>query len=395
MTTRIFLPEPGAASKRLQYLVAGLSQRYREVLVLTSKYRRAPRQERKGNIRILRNPVLRDKTGAVRGYIQYLSFDIPLFFRLLTVRRPSVFICEPPPTTGVITRIAATIRRVPYVAYAADILSDAAETQGSHPLVCKVVRLMEKFTFGGASRVIAVSPPVAQRVQEISGRDADVVPFGVSLPSPELLAERETALQSWKDGEAPPRFVYAGTVAPWLGADVFLTAMPLVWERIPDARLEYFGLGSGWEDLRARVAALDDPRINAHDAVPVRQADVEMAQATVTLASMQPANYEMAYTTKMLSSLAVGTPVVYAGTGLAVADITDFDLGEVAAHEPQQVAAAMVRILERLRAEDPQLAPERLRHWVQLNHSAAGAGELGAQVVAEAGGAEAKGNMCS
>ena len=88
-----------------------------------------------GLVEVRRAPVLRDKTGAVRGYVSYLSFDLPLIARLLTGARPDVVVSEPPPTTGAAVRLACALRRLPYVYYCADIVSDAAALAGVPSIV--------------------------------------------------------------------------------------------------------------------------------------------------------------------------------------------------------------------------------------------------------------------
>ena len=64
-------------------------------------------------------PVLRDRNGYVRGYLPYLSFDLPLILRLLFARRPSVVVVEPPPTTGAILTTGLPPHRQPTVPPAA------------------------------------------------------------------------------------------------------------------------------------------------------------------------------------------------------------------------------------------------------------------------------------
>ena len=60
----------------------------------------------------------------MRGYVQYLSFDIPLFFRLLFARADLV-VSEPPPTTGLVVAISlAGCADDPFVYYAADVWTD-------------------------------------------------------------------------------------------------------------------------------------------------------------------------------------------------------------------------------------------------------------------------------
>ena len=143
LATRTFTPEPTAAALRLGALARALAAGGDRVRVLTSRL--APTVARdarengqagddggrnRGLVEVRRAPVLRDPTGAVRGYLSYLSFDVPLVSRLLTTPRPDVVVCEPPPTTGVAVRLACAARRVPYVYYCADIVSDAAALAG-------------------------------------------------------------------------------------------------------------------------------------------------------------------------------------------------------------------------------------------------------------------------
>ena len=180
IASRIFLPEPAAASFRLGAVYDALVDEDVEVSVLTTQP--APSSEAVLTVSsplIKRWPVLRDKTGYVRGYLPYMSFDIPLFFRLLAERRPDVILVEPPPTTGAVTRVAAALKRVPYVWYAADVWSDATEVTGAPPIIVDVLRFIERFAIRGASGVIAVSDGVAQRVKELGGKNIRVIPNGI------------------------------------------------------------------------------------------------------------------------------------------------------------------------------------------------------------------------
>ena len=143
LATRTFTPEPTAAALRLGALARALAAGGDRVRVLTSRLApsvaRDARQradggvepgESPGLVEVRRAPVLRDRTGAVRGYVSYMSFDLPLLARLLTGPRPDVVVSEPPPTTGVAVRLACAARRIPYVYYCADIVSDAAALAG-------------------------------------------------------------------------------------------------------------------------------------------------------------------------------------------------------------------------------------------------------------------------
>ncbi|MDD0858824.1 glycosyltransferase [Arthrobacter alpinus] len=125
VVSRLYAPEVGAAAFRLKALVDGLTDAGAQVNVVTTK---APKGAKpfSPNYAISRWPVLRDAGGNVRGYIQYLSFDIPMFFRILFGARPDVFVVEPPPTSGFAVKVAARLRHVPFVYFSADVSSSAA-----------------------------------------------------------------------------------------------------------------------------------------------------------------------------------------------------------------------------------------------------------------------------
>src|SRR5690606_19745606 len=206
---RVYAPESAAAAFRLEQLVRALAGRS-DVDVLTV---RAPGAHiPPAGVRVRRWPVLRDRPGYVRGYPPYLSFDVPLLLRLLVARRPDVVVVEPPPTTGAVVRVAAALRRVPYVWYAADVWSDATTSTGAPTVVQRAVRALESWVLRGAATSLAVSEGVAARVEELGGRAVVTVGNGV-----------DTAVFSPDGGTSagPRTLVYAGTASEWQGAEVF------------------------------------------------------------------------------------------------------------------------------------------------------------------------------
>ena len=386
LATRTFTPEPTAAALRLGALARALAAGGDRVRVLTSRLapsvardaaanvNRAPsplpgkrsggsatpgtREDAWGDesghglVDVRRAPVLRDRTGAVRGYVSYLSFDVPLIARLLVGPRPDVVVSEPPPTTGAAVRLACAARRIPYVYYCADIVSDAAALAGVARPVVQVVSALEAFALRGARRVIAVSDGVARRASDLGAARVAVVPNGVRVP--EAVAEGAPAGFPTCSG---PVFVYAGTVAHWLAPEVFIDAFEL-------ARLVFVGQGTGWEDLVARARGVAGVRLLP--AVSADEADRWMARATATLASLRPGGYDYAYPTKILASLAQGTPVIYAGPGQAARDVRESGLGVACGLDVREVAEAMVAF-----ASDSVhwVGAEQARAWVRENRS--------------------------
>ena len=393
LATRTFTPEPTAAALRLGALARALAAGGDTVRVLTSRLApsvaRDAREaeetrasenasgdagERPGLVEVRRAPVLRDRTGAVRGYVSYVSFDLPLLTRLLVGPRPDVVVCEPPPTTGVAVRLACALRRVPYVYYCADIVSDAAALAGVPGLVVRTVAGLESFALRGARRVIAVSDGVASRARELGARDVAVVPNGVRVPEAVAIGTPEGFPTC--DG---PVFVYAGTVAQWLAPEVFVDAFDRARERLGDARLAFVGQGSGWDALAERSRGVAG--VEMIPAVSAEEADRWMARATATLASLRPGGYDYAYPTKILASLAQGTPVIYAGPGQAARDVEQSTLGVACSLDADEIAEAMVALAS---GAASWVGRDGARTWVREHRSVSASSRAAAAVVRSA-----------
>lgn len=310
IATRIFGPEPSAASFRLAALAESLTESGHDVTVLTTEPPAALGQaETESILEIRRFPVLRDRSGYVRGYLQYMSFDIPLFFRVLLARRFDALVVEPPPTTGVAVRLATMLRRIPYFYYGADVWSDAAASTGAPSVVVKVVRLMERFVLSGSRGVLSVNEGVTSRILQICpsanvetvGNGIDTVTF--SMEGPKL---------------GPRRFLlYSGTASEWQGAAIFVRAMAALREEIGDLRLVFLGQGSAWLELQRLATELDAP-VDFVDAVAPDVAAAWSRGAIAGLASIHPqAGYDFAFPTKIFAAWSTGTPVVFVGNGPA------------------------------------------------------------------------------
>lgn len=412
LATRIFSPESAAASFRLAAVVEALVRSGQRVEVLTTTPPRGSRSagtphpvigvttadpdaagrtrvrpERR--LRVRRWPVLRDRAGYVRGYLPYLSFDMPLALRLAVAERPDVVLVEPPPTTGAVVRAVTAVRgaipgqpRIPYVYYAADVWSDATASTGAPPWVVRVLGGVEQFALRGAAGVIAVSDGVGARVRELGARTVEVIPNGI-----------DTAVFT-PDGpraaEAPdaPFVLYAGTASEWQGAEVFAEALPLVRREIPDARLVYLGQGSSWARIAELARELPAGAIEQRPLVPVQEAAAWHRSASAAAVSVRPGiGYDFAYPTKVLAALACGTPVVFAGPAgsATAADLAEHRLGAAVEYSVASVAQAMIAVLRDDASQQQPGRGDAGRHraqWVRTHRSLARTGDLAAQYIA-------------
>ncbi|UYN82576.1 MAG: glycosyltransferase [Microcella sp.] len=373
IATRIFGPEVSAASGILRTWAEEFRDRGFEVAVLTARPPRGAVIDDPPGIDIRRAPVKRDRQQYVRGYVSYMSFDIPLAFRLLFSRRADLYIVEPPPTTVAVVRVIAWLRRTPYVVRAADYWSEAAELVTSNRFVLGTLRRIEAWGLQGAKRLFAAHDPLIARFREL-GITTPAVPIGFG-------ADTAHFRYSGQEPADPPLFIYAGTHSEWHGAGIFVDAMRAVVNRHARARLEYYGNGEDRDDMQARAAELGiADSVAFHPPIPPAELATILARATCSVASLAPvAANEYALATKVYSSLAAGCPVVFTGVGPTIEflDHATYPAGVAVTYEPSAVAEAMIAAMDA-----PLAPPDRaeLARWSSERFSLAA---IATQVVDE------------
>ncbi len=361
IVSRIYVPEPSAASFRLGALARSLRDAGARTTVLTTTppIEYVEQLENHDGITVRRAAVLRDSAGYVRGYAQYMSFDIPVFFRLLFGRRPDLIVVEPPPTTGFFVRVAAAILRVPYVYYAADIWSDAVQATTAPQAVIRIVRSMELWAMRGAAAVMSASDDIERRLAELEvtgtvttiGNGVDTSLFSAEGPGRDLGA---------------PYFLYAGTASEVHGATIFLDAFADVVADVPGSSLVFVGQGSERAELELRAAHLPPGAVHFETRLPPLVVAEWIRGATSTLASVKPGIYERAFPTKMYASAACGAPIIYAGIGPGRDFVRSSGLGAAVDYSASAVRGAMIDALA-----EP-VSPERraaMSEWALKNVS--------------------------
>jgi glycosyltransferase involved in cell wall biosynthesis len=365
VATRLFAPEVAAASLRLRWLstaLADLGCRV-EVLTTTPPPGSGPIAD-DPRVDVRRWPALRDKAGVVRGYVPYLSFDLPLVLRLLLRPRPSLVVAEPPPTTGLVVRLVCALRRTPYAYYAADVLTDALASGGAPAPLVRVLRGLESFVLRGAQRVLAVSDGVAERVEALGASPERVSVVGNGV-------DTEVFRPDGPVRERPePYLVYAGTMSQWQGVDVLVRAFARVWPALPGCRLVFLGQGADEDALRALAAEVCPDGVEFHGVVPPEEAAAWIRGARAAVVSIRPGiGYDFARPTKVYAATACGVPVIFAGRGAGHDLVATERLGWAVDHDEESVAAAMH---EALTGPDRQAGEgERLVEWTRENASLA------------------------
>ncbi len=326
IASRIFSPEPSAASIMLEAIARRFRDAGHEVTVLTTKPPRGIAATTIDGVTISRAPVRRDAQGYVRGYLSYMSFDLPLAVRLLTTRRADVYVVEPPPTTGAVTRVITALLRRPYVYDAADLWSDAAQMVTSSTVVIGLLRRVELFALRGAAHAFAISTGLVDRLGELAVRTpTTVIGFGVDTEAFGYRPAGETPpTERSADVPAAPYLIYPGSYSEWHGAGIFVEAFARLRAEHPELRLLFVGNGADRPALERRCAELKLDGVEFRDPVEAPRLNTLLTNAVLSLASLKPGQgYDYAFTTKIYSSLAAGCPVVFTGTGPTIAFIDE------------------------------------------------------------------------
>ena len=286
---------------------------------------------------------------------------------------------EPPPTTGFFMRIANKLLGVPYVYYLPDLWG-AASASFAPKIVVRAVKALEAFAVRGAAAVIAVNEEIAETARAMGAKSVHLIPNGIDTDTFTNEVKPLSHLEREDIGLADaPYFIYTGTASEWQGASIFISALAQVIDKIPH-HLVFLGKGSDWDLLKEQAAKPElKGRVHVLETLPPGETARWIAGADAGLVSIKAgAGYDHAYPTKVPSTSACGTPVIYTGPGPAREDIEAHSLGICVDYSVLGVAKAM----ERLAAEGfPESSIKKLRTWVLENKSLSASSEEVVQVL--------------
>jgi glycosyltransferase involved in cell wall biosynthesis len=364
IVSRIFSPEPSAASFMLEAIARAFRDAGHDVTVLTTTPPSGMQVVEIPGVNVVRARVLRDKSGYVRGYLPYLSFDVPVFFRMLFRRRADLYVVEPPPTTGAIVRVAAWLLHRPYVYDAADLWSDAAQMVTTSRPILALLRAVERFAFRGAKMAFAISDSLVTRMRELDIQTPAIsIGFGV-----------DTGAFTFTPSTAPPNpgyFIYAGTYSEWHGAGIFVEAFAEFVKSHPGFRLIFVGNGSHRDQLEQLRSRLGLDGIEFRDPIDSARLNLLFADATASLASVKPGEgYDYAFTTKIYSSIAAGCPVVFSGVGPTVEFIESANATQsVGRAVPYDRAAVLAALTATVNEPATPAQRSQLSEWARATFS--------------------------
>lgn len=211
--------------------------------------------------------------------------------------------------------------------------------------------LCEKVELGScliADRVITTTEAFKDRLV-MRGTPKEKILVVSNYPDPEIFGLKPKPKARKKKNEFV--IVHHGTMLRRYGQDILLEAFEKVLQRVPEAKLEFYGRGDLLPELKekARKSCFTN-RVRFHGEVAQEEIVNALLKADLCVVpNRTDPIMELAFPTKLLEAIHMGCPVVASATQL-VADT--FDAGSVKLVEPGNLEMLSEAIIEL--AQDPE-----------------------------------------
>lgn len=339
-----YWPTPGPAAIRLGALVSALKAKDVDVEVWTTGDGSPNDQTLTGphgeQIKVIQSSRVRSGT-SIKRLMSLAAFARAILLRGRATKEDRViFVSDPPPTAALATAVTARRSRSPYVFYLCDSWALASDSGGrALRMLRHVFGWMERFAFRRASLTIAVTDGLSQYAESSGASPVIKVQNGADLST--FHADVEPFLPEGVDADLP-LLTYAGTAGVVHGAVIFVDAAEVLWAEGLRFQILFIGTGTDMARLAGRAESSDHSGMVVRDAVPPETVARILRASTASLVSLAPGQgYADARPTKALASLAVGTPVVYAGSGAFRDELEAAQVGHFADWDVDTVASAM------------------------------------------------------
>jgi colanic acid biosynthesis glycosyl transferase WcaI len=348
-------PEPQGIGPLSTTLAQRLTSRGHEVLVVAAHphypepawgTRRRPYREERDGVPIVRLPLWIGRDSGRARLRQEFTFALSQGSAAPLLPPCDVIIAVTPCFPALLpAMITARTRRIPWIMWLQDIVTDGAVTTGllnEQSIPARAARRLEVAAYNSASRIVVISDEFRRNLVRKGVDPAKIVrifnPSSRHADAPNDMRELATR---------PPRILAMGNIGYSQGLESIVDAFQSRQELMDlEARLVIAGSGVAAEDVRARVRsdAVEMPGV-------LYGADLEpeLRGATVGLVSQRADVAEFNLPSKLMNYMAYGIPVVASvRVGSETAHIVEESgAGWVTdASDPAQFARTTARVLQ-------------------------------------------------
>ena len=320
-----FAPEPTGIAPVSTVLADELSARGWDVDVVANHphypdprwgVRRWPYRQRRGDVRLLRLPLLIGRETAKQRLLQEMSIvssylaATPILGRPL-LGKPDVLLVVSPPFPALMAAVVnGRLRGVPWVYWMHDLLPDGAVTTGlvdEESTIMKASRWLERTAYDECESVAVLSQAFADNVLEkgVPPEKVDLIYDPATRAFPDLNTDQ---LGSTRGDEI--KILSMGNIGLTQG----LTPLVAAWERNEEiakrgVKLVVTGNGVAADDARAEIRS---DRVEFLGLVSDERLEQELRSSTLALVSQSYTGAEFNLPSKIMNFMAYGLPIVAA-----------------------------------------------------------------------------------
>lgn len=228
----------------------------------------------------------------------------------------------------------------------------------------KAAREIEQKVFGDCDSLIAVSPAVAQYIQQVCPNSSpiSVISNGVDV---------DRFIPAEKDQPSGLRIGFMGTLKPWHGLETLFQAFEQLHQRNPDARLVIIGEGPMRETLERSLGGPGNSLSQAiqwKGLLPSAEIPAALRELDIAVAPYPALDDFYFSPLKVFEYMSVGLPVVASGIG-QLKDIIDHGVDGllVTPGQPEALLEALLQLSES--AEDRRRLGARARQKAVSRYS--------------------------
>jgi colanic acid biosynthesis glycosyl transferase WcaI len=336
--------------------------------------RRWPYRQRRGNVRLLRLPLLIGRETAKQRLVQEMSIvasylaAAPILGPPL-LRKPDVLLVVSPPFPALLAAVAnGRLRGLPWVYWMHDLLPDGAVSTGlvdEDSKIMRASRWLERTAYEECASVAVLSQAFADSVlsKGVPAEKVELIYDPATRPFPDLGPKGPVDTE-----HDEIRVLSMGNIGLTQGLPPLVAA----WERSEEIakrgiKLVITGNGVAAGDVEAEIRS---DRVEYLGLVSDERLEQELRSSTLALVSQSYEGAEFNLPSKLMNFMAYGLPIVAAvnPAGETARLVEKADAGWVAdSSDPDLFPRAVLSALDD--REDLQRAAEAARAYAELNFS--------------------------
>jgi colanic acid biosynthesis glycosyl transferase WcaI len=240
------------------------------------------------------------------------SFVVSSTMRALMLKRADVMVVVSPPLLiGAAAWLVGRLKGTPHVLHIQDLQPDAAVGLGmlEHGSLIKMLRVLERFNYRTAARVSVISQGMAEALKGRGIEEVVYFPNWIGKNG----AKPERGVFRARRGIGVEEFVllYSGNIGMKQGLDLMVEAAA----RVKEVRLIICGDGAGRRVLEELVVAREAENVTLLPLQPEEDYKRMMMDADVCVISQRAGGGVAFFPSKLLSSAALGKPVLVVAEG--------------------------------------------------------------------------------